>query len=100
MAASYGEGALSVRGRGMIQGLVVDRQGLADSIAAEAFRNGLVIETSGATDQVVKLLPPLTIEEGRLRAGLELLERSVAGALGVTYAEASKVAFVNFGGLR
>jgi diaminobutyrate-2-oxoglutarate transaminase len=59
-----------------------------------------VIETSGATDQVVKLLPPLTIEEARLRAGLELLERSVAAALGVTYTEASKVAFVNFGGLR
>jgi diaminobutyrate-2-oxoglutarate transaminase len=100
IAASYGEGALSVRGRGMIQGLVVDRPGLANSIAEEAFRNGLVIETSGATDQVVKLLPPLTIEEGRLRAGLELLERSVAAALGVTYTEASKVAFVNFGGLR
>jgi diaminobutyrate-2-oxoglutarate transaminase len=100
IAASYGEGALSVRGRGMIQGLAVDRPGLASDIAVEAFGNGLVIETSGATDQVLKLLPPLTIEEGRLRAGLDIVERSVAAAFGEPCTEANRVAFVSFGGSR
>jgi diaminobutyrate-2-oxoglutarate transaminase len=100
IAASYGGGELSVRGRGLIQGLVVNSAGMANSISAEAFRNGLVIETSGATDQVLKLLPPLTIQESRLREGLDILERSVATGLGLEHADAKKVAFVHFGGIR
>ena len=100
IAASYGSGELQVRGRGLIQGLVVTRPGLANRISAEAFRNGLVIETSGATDQVLKLLPPLTIEDAQLRQGLDILDRSVAAGFGVEQREANKVAFVDFGGLR
>ncbi len=100
MAATYGHGALSVRGRGLIQGLVVEGDGVANRISAEAFRNGLVIETSGASDQVLKLLPPLTIEEESLREGLDILEGSVAKALGDPHGKARKVAFVNFGAAR
>jgi diaminobutyrate-2-oxoglutarate transaminase len=100
IVARYGDGELAVRGRGLIQGLVVNRPGAANRISAEAFRNGLVIETSGATDQVLKLLPPLTIQESRLREGLDILERSVAAGLGVEPEDANKVAFVHFGGVR
>ena len=101
IADAYGDGAFSVRGRGMIQGLAADDvAGLAGRISAQAFGNGLVIETSGADDRVVKLLPPLTIDDARLRDGLEILEQSVAEALGVERAEPRKIAFVKFGGAR
>ena len=100
IGANYRDGELTVRGRGLIQGLVVNRAGMANAISAEAFRNGLVIETSGATDQVLKLLPPLTIQESRLREGLDILERSVAAVLGAEHEEGKKVAFLHFGGLR
>lgn len=100
IVARYGGGELLVRGRGLIQGLVVTRPGLANAISAEAFRNGLVIETSGATDQVLKLLPALTIEDTRLSEGLDILDRSIAAMLEGKQGGAKKVAFVHFGGVR
>lgn len=79
---SYPMAGLSVRGRGLIQGLVTPaHSGLASAIAAKAFEHGVVIETSGAHDEVLKLLPALTIEEDLLRKGLDLIEQSVAHAL-------------------
>jgi hypothetical protein len=36
-----------------------------------------MIETSGANDQVIKLLPPLTISNEELCIGLDILERSI-----------------------
>jgi diaminobutyrate-2-oxoglutarate transaminase len=101
IAGCYGAGALTVRGRGMMQGLAADgAPELAASIAAKAFERGLIIETSGSEDQVVKLLPPLTIDETRLRAGLDILEESVAAALDVARAELNNIAYAKFGGAR
>ena len=51
---------------------------LADRITSLAFQNGLIIETSGGRDEVVKLLMPLTIEHEKLLAGLDILEQAVA----------------------
>ena len=78
MIHSHPEADLSVRGRGLIQGLVSGVPGLANKIAAQAFKGGVVIETSGANDEVLKLLPALTIEEDLLRQALEVLDRAVA----------------------
>jgi len=80
---SYPDAGLGVRGRGLIQGLVTPRASeLANRIAHEAFRNGVVIETSGSHDEVLKVLPALTIDDELLRRGLEVIEHAVAGALG------------------
>lgn len=92
----YQKGAFNVRGRGMIQGLVTDRPELASHVSARAFENGLVIETSGARDQVLKLLPPLTIDDAVLLSGLEILEQSVADVLGMARAPIKKIKFINF----
>lgn len=62
-----------VRGRGMIWGLDVNNGDLANRITDKCFRNGLVIESAGAEGNVVKLLPPLTIETETLNAGLTIL---------------------------
>lgn len=65
-----------VRGRGMIQGIVMDPKLCAD-VQAEAFRRGLIIETSGAESEVLKLLPPLTIDDLGLEEGLSIIKNSV-----------------------
>ena len=71
-----------VRGRGMIQGIEFADKSAAAKISREAFRQGLMIETSGPDDEVVKCLPPLTISEEGLTKGLEILQSSVRNVLG------------------
>lgn len=96
IADSYPEGKFSVRGRGMMQGLVSDDADLAGRIATDAFNNGLIIETSGSKDEVLKLLAPLTIDDELLRKGLEIIEQSVVSVLGVERVQLDKIRFVNF----
>ncbi len=63
-----------VRGRGLMQGLDLGVDGLAVEVARRAFDAGLVIETSGPADRVLKLLPPLTISLDDLAFGLDVIE--------------------------
>ncbi len=72
---------LKFRGRGMIWGLELPQHGMASEVSAKAFENGLVIETAGSEDQVVKFLPPLTIEEDILREGLQVIDDVVASLI-------------------
>lgn len=73
---------LSVRGRGMIRGLVFDDPDKAARTTALAFERGLIIETSGARGEVVKLLPSLTIDRRLLEEGIDILETCVATVYG------------------
>jgi diaminobutyrate-2-oxoglutarate transaminase len=79
---SHAEARGWVRGRGLIQGLGFDVNGLAQEVARIAFERGLIIETSGARSQVVKLLPPLTINEEELKNGIAIIDDSLKVALG------------------
>jgi diaminobutyrate-2-oxoglutarate transaminase len=69
-----------LKGRGMMQGVDVGSGALAGDICARAFEKGLIIETSGAHDEVVKVLAPLTIPEETLRKGLNILLDAVREA--------------------
>ncbi len=69
------DGELS--GRGMIQGLRFTDPAMAQRVAKKAFENGLIIETCGSQDEVLKLLPPLTISDDHLNQGLGILTDSV-----------------------
>jgi diaminobutyrate-2-oxoglutarate transaminase len=62
-------------------GLGFPEQGLAEEVARAAFERGLIIETSGARGEVVKLLPPLTIGEEDLRDGVARIAESVEAAM-------------------
>ena len=62
-----------IKGRGMMQGVDVKSGALASEICARAFENGLIIETSGNEDQVVKVLAPLTTPDETFRHGLSIL---------------------------
>jgi diaminobutyrate-2-oxoglutarate transaminase len=78
-----------VRGRGMILGMACADRTLPARISAHAFAHGLIIETAGSEDQVLKLLPPLTITADELTEGLDRLELAVGLALDVSSAKAS-----------
>jgi 4-aminobutyrate aminotransferase/(S)-3-amino-2-methylpropionate transaminase len=50
-------------------------------IAREALERGVIVLTAGTYGNVVRLLPPLTIEEPLLADGLDVLEEAVHAAL-------------------
>jgi diaminobutyrate-2-oxoglutarate transaminase len=77
IAAQYGDEQFQVLGRGMMRGLFCVNGEIAGKITKAAFKRKLVIETSGADDQVVKLLCPLTISDINLKKGLDTLEASI-----------------------
>ena len=66
-----------LKGRGMMRGVDVGSGELAEKICARAFENGLVIETSGAGDEVVKVLAPLTTPVDMFQKGLDILVDAV-----------------------
>jgi len=68
---------LQVRGRGMIQAIACPTcPNLAGAVSAAAWERNLIVETSGTDGNVVKLLPPLTIETELLEEGLDIIEAS------------------------
>ncbi len=81
MATVDGGNSAQVRGRGLLQGIAWGRPGVSGRIAESAFRNGLVLETCGADDEVVKVAPPLTIDDAGLNEGLDILEQAVKTVL-------------------
>jgi 4-aminobutyrate aminotransferase/(S)-3-amino-2-methylpropionate transaminase len=52
------------------------------AIATRTLEQGVIVLTAGTYGNVVRLLPPLTIDEDLLRDGLDVLEDAIAGALG------------------
>lgn len=74
------EGEARVVGRGLMQGVELDAPGLASSVASQAFARQVLVETAGADDQVVKLLPPLTITEAELTHAFAVLTAALDAA--------------------
>ncbi|HLA93966.1 MAG TPA: 4-aminobutyrate--2-oxoglutarate transaminase [Actinomycetota bacterium] len=78
-----------VRGRGMMAAieLVTDRATkqpidgpTGSDIVKRCLENGVVILKAGTYDNVIRLLPPLTIDEGLLDEGLGVLDEAIAKA--------------------
>ena len=79
------EPSLELRGLGLIWGLdtaAIDPSGeFAAKVAKDCFTERLIVERVGRADTVLKLLPPLTISEEELAAGLDIIVGRVAAAL-------------------
>ncbi|MFI8321705.1 diaminobutyrate--2-oxoglutarate transaminase [Streptomyces sp. NPDC085529] len=65
------------RGRGLVWGVEFADGERARAVCRRAFELGLLVETSGPGDEVVKLLPPLTVTDDELDEGLGILARAV-----------------------
>ncbi|MGH3522428.1 MAG: diaminobutyrate--2-oxoglutarate transaminase [Mycobacterium sp.] len=70
------EGA-EVRGRGLVRGVAFERPESAAAVCREAFGRGLLVETSGAQSEVVKLMPSLLIDDDELARGLAIAAESI-----------------------
>jgi diaminobutyrate-2-oxoglutarate transaminase len=81
IADTYESLNFEVNGKGLLCGLHVKDTELANRVTNAAFDRQLIIETCGAGDQVVKLLPPLTTTIDEFRDGLERLTDAFAATL-------------------
>lgn len=82
IAERHQDKIMEVRGRGMMQGLAFYDGSVTSKICKTAFENGLIVETSGPEDEVVKCLCPLTIPMSDLVCGLTILEDAIDEVLG------------------
>ncbi|MCE7009166.1 diaminobutyrate--2-oxoglutarate transaminase [Kibdelosporangium philippinense] len=81
LVESHPDVPMRAKGRGLARGLQFQDAALADQVCKNAFEAGLLMETSGPDGEVVKLMPPLTISDDELEAGLSIVAKSVKGVL-------------------
>jgi diaminobutyrate-2-oxoglutarate transaminase len=86
IATAFPQLNLKVRGTGLIFGLDFANTGQCLAVAKEVFTRGLVIETCGANKNVLKFLPPLTIDLATLEAGLSIVEDAIRHTVGTSVA--------------
>jgi len=86
---AHGASTLKLKGRGLMSGIECPDGDLAGAVTKAAFEQGLVIETSGAHDQVVKCLVPLVLTDEQIEFGLKVLNKAFAEALSAGERKAS-----------
>lgn len=68
---------IEIRGIGLIWGIETHNEAVAKKISTDCFKSGLIVERAGRNNSVVKIMPPLTIDEETLLKGLNILKQNV-----------------------
>jgi 4-aminobutyrate aminotransferase len=69
---------VEVRGIGLMIGIELAEGSLAASVRQRCFEEGLLVLTCGVHDEVVRLIPPLTISDSEVSQGLAILRGALA----------------------
>lgn len=82
IAAEFPEAEFHVRGRGLMYGIASTKMpDLAGRVSQAVFERGVIIETSGAKDEVLKFLTALTISPEELAEGLTAVREALRSIL-------------------
>lgn len=66
--------ATTVRGLGLIWGIDVSAAGISGAkVSRRCFERGLIVETCGRDSEVIKILPPLILQDSSLTTGLDII---------------------------
>lgn len=77
VSVKYPDRIVDIRGRGLMYGAECSSPEYAEQLQSVCFRNGLILERSGAHDEVMKFMPALTITNEQLIEGLGIFEEAV-----------------------
>jgi diaminobutyrate-2-oxoglutarate transaminase len=80
IAGSLPTGAARIKGRGLLIGLEFNDPAIGETTSKRLFERGLIAETCGACQQVLKLLPPLNIELQDLHFALDIIGNEILDA--------------------
>lgn len=76
---------LSYRGIGLMWGIDCSKLGgdpVSEAVVEACFKRNLILERAGRGSSVVKIMPPLVIEEDLLKQGLEIVKEAFVEILG------------------
>jgi diaminobutyrate-2-oxoglutarate transaminase len=88
------------RRKGMVLGIDLASPLRAESVQRRCFERGLIVELCGREDEVIKVLPPLTIDQSTLDRGLAVLAEALGQAAAGAGAIAERPAGVRVAGTR
>jgi len=77
IAQKYSDKGFEIRGKGMMQALDVHDGALAKEIARDCFEHGMLFGPCGVGGATLKLIPPLTIPDDDLQAGLKIFSEAI-----------------------
>ncbi|MBI2710075.1 MAG: aminotransferase class III-fold pyridoxal phosphate-dependent enzyme [Actinobacteria bacterium] len=77
-AATGRPGVLDVRGIGLMIGVQLAGKEAAEAVQQRCLEDGLVVLTCGPGEDVLRLIPPLTLSDDELDQGLAILEKALA----------------------
>jgi diaminobutyrate-2-oxoglutarate transaminase len=72
---------LTRKGRGMMQGVAFTDPADSLEVRAKCYDQGLIVECCGPHDEVLKLLPPLTVTKGELGRAIGIITDAVQDVL-------------------
>jgi diaminobutyrate-2-oxoglutarate transaminase len=78
-------GAITLRGRGLMRGIELENEEMATRLQRTLFRNGILMDTCGHEENIVKIMPPITISNHDLDEGLEIICKSMKEVLKPSY---------------
>lgn len=70
-----------VRGRGFFIGLDCASPEHGNAVTGECFERGLIMETTGPGDRVIKVMPPLISSADDIDEGVAIIDEAIAAAL-------------------
>lgn len=77
MLSHFSDLFIEQKGRGMMQGIKCKNEEIARAIARSCFDKGMLLETAGPNDEVLKFFCPLTISLTDLELGMSIFKQAV-----------------------
>ncbi|MGV8894368.1 MAG: diaminobutyrate--2-oxoglutarate transaminase [Burkholderiaceae bacterium] len=96
IAELFPAGTTELKGKGLMQGISIQRPGLAQQISEVVFKHGVIAETCGPDNEVLKLMPPMTIDAETMQEGFERLNAAIREVLVPLYSRPSAEIFKHF----
>ena len=73
LADTHPELILAVRGAGLMIGVELAGKEAAESIQARCLQDGLIVLLCGPGENILRLIPPLTVSDAELDLGISIL---------------------------
>jgi putrescine aminotransferase len=80
LAAEYPEVIKEVRGKGLMIGIELTKEGVGGMLMNELIAGGVLVAYTLNNPKVIRMEPPLTIDDSQLDTVMEVLRRAVAAS--------------------